>query len=200
MLLLSAPARLAAQTAATLFDGRTLAGWEIADFIGGGEVRVEEGRIVLGRGDPMTGITWAQPFPHYGYEVTLEAMRVEGSDFFSAITFPVEDEFCTLILGGWGGSVVGLSSIEGADASENETRTYVPFEDGRWYRIRLRVAEGSIGAWIDDRQVVDFSHVGRLLSLRVEVLANRPFGISTWNTTAALRGLEVRRMEAASEH
>lgn len=179
-----------------LFDGRSLAGWEVADFIGSGDVRVDDGAIVLGRGDPMTGITWSGDFPRYDYELTLEAKRVAGNDFFSTITFPVRDDFCSLVVGGWGGAVVGLSSIEGADASENETRTYFPFEDDRWYRLRLRVSGGRIEAWIDDRPVVDFDHEGRLLSLRVEVMANRPFGIATWNTSGMLRELELRRLPA----
>lgn len=194
LLLLLLPAAASSQEPPLLFDGRTLTGWEIADFIGSGEVLVEDGKIVLARGDPMTGITWSGEFPLYDYEVTLEARRVEGNDFFSTVTFPVRGEFCTLVIGGWGGSVVGLSSIGGADASENETRTYFPFEDGRWYRIRLRVTGGMIEAWIDDRKVVEFDHRERLLSLRVEVMANRPFGIATWNTTGVLRGLELRHL------
>lgn len=196
LLLLLFPFAASAQEARALFDGQTLAGWEIADFIGSGEVRARNGEIMLGRGDPMTGITWSGGFPRYDYEVTLEAKRIDGNDFFSTITFPVRDEFCTLVIGGWGGSVVGLSSIGGADASENETRTYFPFEDQRWYRIRLRVADGKVEAWIDDRQVVGFDHRGRLLSLRVEVMANRPFGIATWNTTGVLRRLELRRVSS----
>ena len=55
------------------------------------------------------------------YEVTLEAMRVDGNDFFCGMTFPAGKDPCTLIVGGWGGTVVGLSSINGMDASENET-------------------------------------------------------------------------------
>ena len=37
------------------------------------------------------------------------------------------------------GGVVGLSSIGGFDASENETTQFVEFKNGQWYKIRLRV-------------------------------------------------------------
>ena len=196
-LLAAAPA--AAQETRWLFDGRSLGGWQVAPFGGGGPVEVRDGTIFLGAGDPMTGITWKGSFPAIGYELTLEAKRVAGEDFFSAITFPVGHQPCTLVIGGWGGSVVGLSSIEGSDASENETRDFMRFETDRWYRIRLRVTGERIQAWIDDRPVVDFEHVGRELSIRTEVIPNQPFGIATWRTSAALRNLQLRELSGKGE-
>src|SRR5688572_30785560 len=41
----------------SLFDGKSLQGWAISDFAGRGEVKVEEGKIILGNG-VMTGVTW----------------------------------------------------------------------------------------------------------------------------------------------
>lgn len=187
-------ASLPAQEGRSLFDDRSLDGWEITDFGGQGPVEVRAGTLVLHQGDPLTGITWTEEFPRIGYEVTLEAMRLAGRDFFTAITFPVGDDPCTLVIGGWGGTVVGLSSIEGADASENETRRSMHFEDNRWYRIRLRVSEQKIEAWIDDERVVDFAHRDRLLSIRVDVWQSQPFGIATWQTTGALRDIELRML------
>ena len=195
-----APLSLTAQEPIALFDGRSLEGWRPADHGGGeGAVVVRDGLILLERGDPLTGITWTGEFPRIGYEVTLEAMRLEGKDFFSAVTFPVAEQLCTLVIGGWGGGVVGLSSIAGADASENRTRRDLRFEDDRWYRIRLRVSDAAIEAWIDDDKVVDFPHAGRPLSVRVEVWGNRPFGIATWRTTAALRRIELRELRAEAK-
>jgi hypothetical protein len=196
-LLATATAQLAqAQSSLPQFDGRSLHGWTVSDFTGKGAVDVRDGAIILGRGEPLTGITWTGELPRIDYEVEVEAMRVEGQDFFSAITFPVNDEPCTLVIGGWGGGVVGLSSIEGADASENETRRWMRFESGRWYRIRLRVTGEEIEAWIDGEKMVDFDHRGRLLSIRVDVWESQPFGIATWMTTAALRKVEMRRLPA----
>ena len=165
--------------------------------MGASEVEVDGGTILLRRGDPLTGITWHGDFPRIDYEVTLEAMRVEGSDFFAAITFPVGDDPCTLVLGGWGGKVVGLSSIAGADASENRTRRDIAFESGRWYAIRLRVTGEKIEAWIDGAMIVDFAHPGQPLSIRVEVWESQPFGIATWQTTGRVRNLTLRPLPAA---
>ena len=114
-----------------LFDGKTLANWKPTKFSGEGAVKVENGRLVLEAGKTLTGITWAGPaLPTTNYEIALQAMRVEGRDFFAGVTFPVDDSFCSLILGGWGGAVVGLSSINGMDASENDTSQSIEFEIG----------------------------------------------------------------------
>lgn len=188
---------LASQETGALFDGRTLGGWTVADFHPPGAVSVHDGVITLAAGEPLTGITFAGPFPVSDYEVVVEARRVEGSDFFATITFPVGDTFCSLVVGGWGGSVVGLSSLEGSDASENETSRWMRFENGRWYTLRLRVAAGRIEAWIDGVQVVDLDHRGRLLDLRVEVLPSRPFGIAAWNSEAEIRHVALTRLSGS---
>ena len=90
-------------------------------------------------GDGCTGVTWKGEFPSVNYEVSLEAKKIEGNDFFCGMTFPVGKNPCTLIVGGWGGATVGLSSIDGLDASENSTKTLMKFEKNRWYNIRLVV-------------------------------------------------------------
>jgi hypothetical protein len=179
-----------------LFDGKTLEGWKAASFGGEGQVRVEGERIVLDFGEMLTGITYAKEFPKLDYEIRLEAMRVDGIDFFCGLTFPVRDSHCSLIVGGWAGAVVGLSSIDGRDASENETTRYMKFETGRWYRIRVRVTAERIEAWIDGEQVVNQTIRGRKISTRTEVALCKPLGIAAWQTKAALRNIEYRRLAA----
>lgn len=182
-----------------LFDGKTLKGWKKTAFGGEGDVEVKDGRIVIGAGSPMSGITWTEDFPKTDYEVTLDAMRVSGSDFFCGLTFPVGESPCSFIVGGWGGGVVGLSSIDGSDASENETTHYQEFESGRWYTVRVRVTKDKIAAWIDKKQMVDLDTKDRRLSIRMEVDLSRPLGVSTYNTTAALRNLKVARIIAGEK-
>lgn len=175
-----------------LFDGQTLDGWEITNFGPQGPVYVSGGNIMLGMGDGCTGVTWKGYFPVMNYEVSLEAKRVSGVDFFCGMTFPVDDSFCSLIVGGWAGNTVGISSIDRKDASENETTLLRPFQTDRWYSIRTRVTQGKIEAWIDDEQVVNLQTNNKKLSVRPEVELSKPFGIASWRTTAAIRNIRLR--------
>ena len=189
----TAPATSTEPAVKNLFDGKTLAGWKVTDFAGHGEVTVKDGTVVLETGQ-MTGITWTNDLPRMNYELSLEAMRVEGSDFFCGLTFPVAKDPCSLIVGGWGGGVVGLSSLDSQDASSNETTKYVTFKNGRWYAIRLRVTPGKIEAWIDADKVVDVATADKTISIRPEVEESKPLGIASWSTTAALRNLKLRKL------
>lgn len=177
-----------------LFNGKTLDGWAVTDFGPQGPVSVSGGQIILGMGDGCTGITWQKAFPRADYEVSLDAKRVSGNDFFCGLTFPVGKSPCTLIVGGWGGATVGLSSIDGKDASENETTSIRNFEKDRWYHIRLVVTDQFIKSWIDSDKVVDFTISGKKLSIRPEVELSKPFGITSWKTTAAIRNIRLKRL------
>ena len=178
----------------SLFDGKTLGDWKKTEFGGEGDVGVSDGHIVLEFGYPMTGITYSAELPKMNYELQLEAVKLDGDDFFCGLTFPVADAYCSFIVGGWGGSVIGLSSIDGADASENDTTKYRSFKKGQWYRIRVRVEPERIQTWIDDRQVVDQNTKGRKISIRNEVDLSCPLGISAYETKAALRKLQIRKL------
>jgi len=183
-----------------LFDGKSLAGWRVTDFESGGRVELRNGLMVFWMGDPFVGVNYTNAVPKVNYEVTFEAMRVAGSDFFCGFTFPVRDSHCSLIVGGWGGGVVGISSIDGADASENETSQYVTFETGRWYRIRVRVSEPKIEAWIEQKKVVDLLTAGRKITTRFgDIELSKPFGLASWSTSAALRDIKIRNVEGPAE-
>ena len=183
----------------SLFDGKTLKGWKITDFAGHGEVNVENGQLMIHTGAMLTGVSWTNELPKIDYEVELEAMKVDGSDFFCGLTFPVADSFCTLIAGGWGGGVVGLSSLDGLDASENETTKYMKFDTGHWFHIRLRVTKGKIEAWIDNEKFVDQSIVDRRISLRPgDIDLSKPFGLATWQTTGAVRSIRIRPLSGGT--
>jgi len=183
-----------------LFDGKTLAGWRETDFAGRGEVQCQFGLIVLNTGDPFTGINWTNDFPRLNYELALDALRVSGGDFFCGLTVPVGDSFCSMIVGGWSGSLVGISSLDGMDASENETTKFINFQQRRWYRIRLRVTEGRIEAWIDREKLVDVVTTGKRISLRPgDIELSKPFGLACWQTAAALREIKMRRVSSAAD-
>jgi hypothetical protein len=180
----------------SLFDGKSLAGWKITDFGGEGEIEVKDGQIILSLGQPLTGITWKEgdKLPKDNYEITLQAMKRKGDDFFCGLTFPVRDSHATFVVGGWAGSVVGLSSINGQDASENETTKYEKFEHNKWYAIRVRVAGGRIECWIDDNQMVDVELDGNRFDTRIEVDPNKPLGCCCYNVEAALKDIKLRRL------
>lgn len=180
---------------ASLFDGQSLDGWQATAFGGEGEVSVDDGAIRMERGSELSGITWQGEFPHENYEITLEARRVEGHDFFCGLTFPVGEEPCSFIVGGWGGGVVGLSSIDGADAAHNDTTEWKEFETGRWYRITVQVSDEAIRCSIDDEQLVDQPRQGHEFSIRPEVFLSKPLGISCYGTVAAVRDLRYRLLE-----
>jgi len=176
----------------SLFDGKSLGKWKITDFGGQGDVYVKDGAIYMTMGNDMTGITWTGPLIRQNYEITLEAMRVEGSDFFCGLTFPVGDRPCSLILGGWGGELCGLSNIDYYDAANNETTRFVSFENGKWYHVRLRVTPKKIQAWLDGEPLVDIGIEGRHIDIRPEVDLSQPLGIATWQTTGAVRNIKIK--------
>jgi hypothetical protein len=187
----------------SLFDGKSLGNWEPTRFGGEGDVKVEKDAIVLEMGNEITGITWkGDPPARMHYEIEIEAQRVDGGDFFCGLTFPVGEDFCSLICGGWGGGLTGLSSLDGNDASENETSKWLDYDKGRWYRIRLRVTDKKIEAWLDDKQVVRVETAGRKIGIRPEVELSKPLGIATWRTTGAIKSIRLRQLTepaAASE-
>ena len=179
----------------SLFDGKTLTGWKAPDFGGQGKVYVKDGAIVLEMGSSMTGVTWTGPLIRDNYELELEGIRHDGSDFFCTTTFPVGDDSCSFVVGGWGGMLVGLSNVDFEDASNNLTMKTIAFKENQWYKVRIRVSEGAIETWIDDQQVVNQPRDGHKFSVRFEVDLCRPLGVSTWCTKGAVRNIRIRPLK-----
>ena len=177
-----------------LFSGNRLTNWKPTNFGGEGEVKIKAGILTLEEGYPLSGITWQEKFPKSNYELELEACRKEGSDFFCGLTFPVADSHCSLILGGWGGSVVGLSSIDGKDASENATTQYIRFEQGKWYAVRVRVTTKHISVWLDGKRIIHQQVAGHKIGLRNEVDLSKPLGLAAFETIAQYRKARYRKL------
>jgi len=178
-----------------LFDGKTLNGWKQDEFNPPGAIKVKNKSLLFGEGNPYTALSWVGEFPTDNYEVELTAMRQSGRDIFCGLLFPVGTTYVTMVLGGWGNSVVGLSSIDYLDASSNETTLLMSFADNRWYQVRLQVTTERIQAWIDDKQVINLMLRDRTLSpyQGLELLA--PFGVFTWMTGAAIRDFRIRLLD-----
>jgi hypothetical protein len=180
----------------SLFDGKTLGTWRPSGFGGEGEVVVDDGAIRIGMGADLSGITWGGDVPRQNYEIALDAQRAEGNDFFCGLTFPVGEDPCSLIVGGWGGGVVGLSSVDGDDAAHNATTLYKEFKTGRWYGIRVQVSPRRIACFIDDERVIDQPLEDRKLSIRDEVMPSKPLGVATYATTALVKNIRWRPLPA----
>lgn len=180
----------------SLFDGQSLDGWKITNFGGEGEVLAEDGKLILEMGNSLTGVTYRGELPKTNYEVEFDAQRMEGIDFFCGFTFPVADSHCSFIVGGWAGAVVGLSSIDGKDASMNETTRYMKFENNRWYHVSVRVTPERITCTLDGKVVVDQDIRDRKITTRREVDPSKPFGFSAWETKAALKNIRLRELKS----
>lgn len=175
----------------SLFDGRTLGEWKPVNFGGEGEVSIVDGAIRLERGNDLTGIVWTGKVPGPTFRVIVEARRVEGTDFFCTVTVPVGDRHCSFVVGGWGGGVVGFSSLDGLDASENETSRGLTLADGQWYRVGVDVTPTHMKGLVDDEVVAEVALKGRDIDVRVEMLPCRPLGIASWRTTADIRAITL---------
>ncbi|MEM6915883.1 MAG: family 16 glycoside hydrolase [Verrucomicrobiota bacterium] len=183
-----------------LFDGKDLGEWEITQFGGEGDVFVdEEGNLELGFGTVMTGVNWGGEAPALSnYEIEFEAMKLDGYDFFCALTFPVKDSHATYVLGGWGGGVVGISSVDDLNASENETMNIEGFENDRWYRIKVRVTDAKLEAWLDEDQMVSLPLRDRKISLLPgDIELSVPIGIASYQTRSQFRNIVWRNLTEA---
>lgn len=173
--------------------------WKGLNFGGEGETAWKKGVLTIEEGAQLTGVVWkGKKLPTAPYEFELQARRTSGVDFFCGLTFPVRDpKTCvTFVVGGWGGGVVGISSIDGLDASENETATFRGFKDDQWYKIRLEVRKNRLKAFLDDKEIVDIDTTDRKLGLRFgDIEKCAPLGLSTWQTTAELKGLRWRPLK-----
>jgi hypothetical protein len=180
----------------SLIKEESLDGWEITNFGGEGEVAVKDKTIYMDTGDPLTGVTSKlKDFPKTDYEMQWKARRVTGSDFFVGITFPVGDEHCSLICGGWGGGLTGISSINGNNASENETTGFKDFKNESWYSFRVRVDSKQIIVWLDDKEYIKVDREGKSFSLRAEVLKSRPLGYCVFQSKCEVKDWEYRKLD-----
>ena len=137
-----------------LFNGKDLTGWKETDYAGRGNVKVKNGELHIENGLVITGVTFTNKtiLPKTNYELEYEAKKVNGTDFFGLLTFPVGDSHASLVTGGWGGAVTGISSINSMDASENDTTVYLKFNKNQWYKFRLRVTPDNLSVWMTPKE------------------------------------------------
>ena len=183
-----------------LFNGTDLSGWKNAFPSDGGSVKaLSNGIVECGIGNPLSGLVYTNAPPTMNYELALEGMRVEGSDFFIALTIPVVTNYCTVVIGGWGGSLCGISSVDYLDASENQWSESKELLNDRWYRLRVRVTPGVLQVFLNDTLYtarVEYGESSRL-SLRFgDIDKTKPLGLATYCTRALWRNLTLTPITA----
>jgi hypothetical protein len=178
-----------------LFNGKDLSGWKVAPFDGGGAVSVtSNGFVDCAAGNPFSGIVYTNTPLTMNYELSLEAMRAEGSDFFIALTIPVVTNSCTVIIGGWGGGLCGVSCVDYLDAADNQWSEGLELKNDRWYRLRVRVTPGVLQISLNDTLYgarIEYIDSGRL-SLRFgDIDKTLPLGLATYYTRALWRNFTL---------
>jgi len=181
--------------ARSLFDGKSLGAWKSVEFGGEGAVRVENGCIQIAEGASLSGVRWTgEAPPSTNYEFSLEAMKLDGTDFFCGIVFPVGKDSCSFVAGGWGGGVTGLSSVDHMNASENETATDQNYVKNKWYTFRLRVTPAKIEVWIDGKSVVHLELANRQISVHPAVESAVPLGLTNYQTSSQFRNIRLKTL------
>jgi hypothetical protein len=182
-----------------LLSAEFASSWKAAGMAEEGFISIKDGEISLQPGQPMTGVrfeAWdSARLPLTRYAIEYEAMRVEGNDFFGTVTFPVHDSHVSLVIGGWGGTLVGISSIDDLDASENATTGNAFFKNNEWHQVRVEVRDDDLRVWIGGKLFVNVSTKGHKLGLRPgDIEKCVPFGFASYATQARIRGVIIRRL------
>ena len=190
----------------SLFDGRTLEGWKpVEEFrVGGkpqrgGKVHVQSGQIILEYTGLHTAIALAHEFPSDEYELAVDAMRVAGESDFCTIILPVGAQDCCLTIGGWVNTVVGIGFVDGLPAVGNETGRRIGFENGQWYRVRVRVTQPRIEAWVGGEKLIDLPRAGRRIAVWRDRQPCDPVQIFAHRSRAALRNIRLRRLKPTGQ-
>ena len=161
----------------------------------------QAGVLVLERGEPFTVVRYEgkAPLPLDEYEISWEAARLEGNDFFAALTFPVgsREKCATLVTGGWGGWTVGVSSIGHQFANENETTSSMEFTTGQWYAFTLQVNTQCLRGLVDGKEQFKVGLKGKAIDMHPsEITKSMPLGFASYSTKGAVRNVRVRALKA----
>lgn len=164
-------------------------------FGGEGLAEIGESALTLAQGVPLSGVTYTGTPPKPPYTLEVEFTKLLGNDFPCAVTFPVAGSHLSLVLGGWGGTVCGLSSLDGLDAARNATRFVRAFPVGQRTSVRLEVEPTAVRAWVDGERVVEVDLVGRWVAVREELLPSRPLGLAAFATAVEFHAVRWRAGE-----
>ncbi|MBM4039870.1 MAG: DUF1080 domain-containing protein, partial [Planctomycetes bacterium] len=195
---LAAPPAVEQAEWVSLFDGKTLDGWEVNNqgaFAHHGPVRVEDGRILMCMGGYGTGIRYKGDVPSTNYEIAWEGMRLRGRDWFSILVFPVGSSWCRLEAGGRGANRESGNAFHLAEVDGRVFPGPMTFENDTWYRFRVRVTDAYVEASVDGGPTLKIARAGRRLSSMDLYSTFQPLGFCTWGCDAAQRSIRLRRLK-----
>jgi formylglycine-generating enzyme required for sulfatase activity len=195
----AAPKDLKAGTPEALFDGKSLRGWRV---VGKGQCPAiaEEGQVLIRSEQGQCGVVWQGAFPTSNYEVALEAMRVAGPWDFCDLVFPIGGQFASWDFGvGESGKGISFNQVDGGCIPVDEAARIMDFQNGRWYKIRIRVTDERVEGWLDEKRKFDVPRAGTLFAALYPRAPLKPFGIGTWYTKGAVRNLQLRRFQPGKE-
>src|SRR4051812_15625634 len=123
-------------------------------------------------------------------------MKRDSGVFSQALTFPKKRECASLTRGGGGGGIIGISSVNGEDAANNDTMTSRDFPKNKWVHVRLRVTDDRITAWLDHEAepVVNVETADKRIGTRSDIDLARPLGLSTFQTSSAFKNIVLKRL------
>ncbi len=182
-----------------LLDANFLPEWKSANIENQGRTFVNATGLRMEEGSPMTGLVfsaWEEAgLPSTRYAIEYEARRTRGTDFFGALTFPVNESYLTFVPGGWSGATTGLSNIDGLSAIDNPTGSAQRYEQGVWYRFRIEVSKRTVKVWMDARLIVNLQLPGRSIDLRPgDIEKCKPFGFATYGTDGEVRSIRIESL------
>ncbi len=108
----------------------------------------------------------------------------------------MSDQFCSVVIGGWGGATLGISSINGSDASENEWSRIMSFDNEKWYSFHLKVSKEQILFSVDDETMIDVPRKDNQFDTRIEVIRSRPFGLCNYQCITEIKDFAYRKLDA----
>lgn len=159
------------------------------------------GVLVLEPGEPFTVVRYEGKAPLLldEYEISWEAARLAGNDFFASLTFPIgsKEKCATFVTGGWGGWTTGISTIGHQFANENETTGSTEFETGRWYAFTLQVNTSCLRGLIDGKEQFKVGLKGKPVDMHPsEITKSMPLGFASYSTRGAVRNVRIRALKA----
>lgn len=163
------------------------------DWAPAGDARIAKGRATLALPVRVEG----------SYDLEVDFTREQGGETVSS-HLPVGATACSMFLSGWGGSVHGLSNVDGREARDNAT-TVRPgtLANDRRYRLLLQVrVEGenaAITAMLDGDRLISWS--GKQKSLSPFGAWDRPWqpGLGTADGQTRFHAARLRLVAGRAE-